>query len=199
MCSIYNSSRFWLTCSNSFLKLGTFDGWLSQTIALKRKLQFERISRESKSSVLSQFPSLLVSGDDIITYGIDSFKPTTMKQTMALYSSSLSSKPIISSPKYSRLFCKSISSKIRYTSSEKFRSICNAFAYLNAPIVPLLISRSNDKDGNGKSLSKIYLYDWIDVYFNNKLYALGIAKFRLQYDQCFPSFSYFADLFRRVK
>ena len=168
-------------------------------VALKRKLQFERISRESKSSVLSQFSSMLVSGDDIITYGIDSFKPTTMKQTMALYSSSLSSKPIISSPKYSPLFCKSISSKIRYTSSEKFRSICNAFAHLNASIVPLLIFCSNDKDGNGKSLSKIYLYDWIDVYFNNKLYALGIAKFRLQYDQCFPSFSFFADFFRRAK
>ena len=62
LCSIYNSSGFWLTCSNSFLKLDTFDGWLLQTITLRQKPQLERISRETKSSVLSQLTSMLVTG-----------------------------------------------------------------------------------------------------------------------------------------
>ena len=172
-------------------------------VSRKRKPQFERISRESKSSVLSQLLSMLVSGDNFMTYGIDSFKPTTMKQTMALYSSPSLSKPIISSPKYPRLFCKSISSKIRHTSSEIFRSICNAFGHLTASIVPLLIFCSNDKDGNWKSSSKIYLYDWIGVSCNNKLYALVIAQFPSTIWQIFSEFLIFCWLisrtFRRVK
>ena len=113
------------------------------------------------------------------------------------------SKPIISSPKYPRLFCKSISSKIRHTSSEIFRSICNAFAHLTASIVPLLIFCSNDKDGNWKSSSKIYLYDWIGVSCNNKLYALVIAQFPSTIWQIFSEFLIFCWLisrtFRRVK
>ena len=68
LCSIYNSSRFWMTCSNSFLKLDTFTGWLSQTIALTRKPQLERILRESKSSVLSQLASMLVWGDAFLSH-----------------------------------------------------------------------------------------------------------------------------------
>ena len=162
LCSIYNPFGIWLTCSNSFLKLDTFVGWLSRTIALTGKPQLERILRESKSSVLSQLASMLVSGDDFISYGIDSFKPTIMKQTMPLYSSPSSSQPIISPQKYSWRFCKYISSKIIHTSSEIFPSIRNAFAHLTASIVPLLIFCSNDKDGNGKSWSKT-LYNWVDV------------------------------------
>ena len=42
----------------------------SQTKPLARKSQLERISRESKSSFLSQLASMLVSGDDFITCGI---------------------------------------------------------------------------------------------------------------------------------
>ena len=49
---------------------------LSQTIALTRKPQLERISRESKSSVLRQLTSMLVSDDYFITHGIDFFKST---------------------------------------------------------------------------------------------------------------------------
>ena len=175
LCSMYNSSGFWLTCSNGFLKLDTSDGWLLQTIALTRKPQLERISKDSKSSVLSQLASMLVSGDDFITYGIDSFKPTIMKQTILLCSSLSSSQPIISLQKYSWLFCKYISSKIIHTSSEVFPSIRNAFAHLTTSIVPLLVLCSNDKDGNGKSWSKT-LYNWIDVSLNNKLYLMILAE-----------------------
>ena len=138
-----------MTCSNSFLKLDTFDGRLSQTIALTQKPQLERISRESKSSVLSQLASMFVSGNDFITNRIDSFKPTIMKQTMPLCSSPSSSQSIISPPKHSRLFCKYISSRINHT--DIFPSIRNAFAHLTASIVSLLIFCSNDRDGNGKS------------------------------------------------
>ena len=171
-----------MTCSNSFLKLDTFGGCFSQTIALTRKPKLERISRESKSSALSQLASMLVSGDDFITYGIDLFKPTIMKQTMPVYSSPSSSQPIISPSKCSWLFSKYISSKIIHTSSEIFPSIRNALAHLTASIVPLLIFCSNDKDGNGKSWSET-LYDWIDVYLNNKLYYIfwrrvGVQSFQ---------------------
>ena len=48
---------------------------------------------------------MLVSSDDFITYRIDPFKPTIMKQTIPLYSSPSSSQPIISPPKYSWIFC----------------------------------------------------------------------------------------------
>ena len=44
----------------------------------------EKISRESKSSVLNQLASVLVLGDDLITYGVDSFRPTIMKKTIPL-------------------------------------------------------------------------------------------------------------------
>ena len=175
LCSIYNPFGFWLTCSNSFLKLDTFVGWLSQKIALTGKPQLERILRESKSSVLSQLTSMLVSGNDFVTYGIDSFKPTLMKQTMPLYSSPLLSQPIISPSKYSRLFWKYVSSKIILTSSKIFPSIRNAFAHITASTVPLLIFYSNDKDGNGKPWSK-NLYDWIDVYLKNKLCLMILAE-----------------------
>ena len=97
------------------------------------------ISRGSKSSVLSQLVSMLVSGDGFITYEIDSFKPTIIKQTMLLYSSSLSSQPIISPPKYSRLFCQHISLKLRHMSSGNFPSIRNAFAHLRLHFLTLLI------------------------------------------------------------
>ena len=42
----------------------------------------------------------------------------------------------------------------------------------------------------GKIWSSIYIHD--NFYSR---YALVIARFRLQHDQYFPSFSYFADLF----
>ena len=52
---------------------------------------------------------MLVSGDDFITDGIDSFKPTIMKKKlMPLYSSPSSSEPIIFPQKYFWLFCKYI-------------------------------------------------------------------------------------------
>ena len=118
---------------------------------------------ESTSSVLSQLPSVLVSlfydfmnlWYDFITYRIDSFRPTIMNQTILSYSSPSSSQPIISPKKYSWLFCKYISSKIRHTSSEfLFFSIHNTTVHLTASIEPLLILFSNDKDDNRKSWSK---------------------------------------------
>ena len=47
-------------------------------------------------------------------------------------------------------------------------------------------------------LRRLFLYEWKFVNLNLTFYvqyALVIARFRVQYDQYFPSFSYFPDLF----
>ena len=67
---INKSSGFWLKCCSRFLKFDPFDEWLSQTIALTLKPGWNKILRQTISSSLSQSAWFLVSGDDLITYGI---------------------------------------------------------------------------------------------------------------------------------
>ena len=69
------------------MKLDTFDGKLSQTIALTMKPDWGKTPRQSINSSLSQSGLTLVSRDDLITYGIEFFKPTIIKQTNPLYNS----------------------------------------------------------------------------------------------------------------
>ena len=58
----------------------TTDRWLSQTIALN-----QIGAKPNTSSSLSQSTLILVSEDDLITYGIEFFKPAVIKQTNTLY------------------------------------------------------------------------------------------------------------------
>ena len=152
-----------------FLKLDTFDGWLSQTRALALKPGLDKILRQSIRSSLSQTALILVSGDDLITYGIEFFKPTIINQTNPLYNSPSLLQPTKSPAKYSSHLCKYISWNIRHTSLEILSSFLRVCAYLTASIVPLLILSKNDNDGNTNCSSSLQ-YDWMNVYHNSNVY-----------------------------
>ena len=131
------------------MKLDTFDRWLSQAIALTLKPGLDKVPRQSISSSLSQLALILVSGDDLITYGIEFFKPTIIKQTNTLYNSPSLLQPTKSPAKYFSHFCGYILSNIRHTSLEILPSFLRVCAHLTASIVPLLILCNNDNNGNG--------------------------------------------------
>ena len=144
-------------------------------IALTRKPQLERISRESKSFVLSQSASMKPIRRWFYHIWNWFFQAEYREAKYALIQFSFGITTDHFSLKYSWLYCKYISLKIIHISPELFPSIRNAFAHSAASIVPLLIFWSNDKDGNGKSWSKT-LYNWIDVYLNSKLYLMILAE-----------------------
>ena len=139
-------SESWLKSCSRFLKLDPFYGWLSQTIALTLRLDW------------------------------DNFKAIIIKQTNPLHNSPSLLWTMKSPLKYSSYFCKYILPNIRYTLLEIVPSFLRVCAHLTVFIVPWLLLCNNDNDGNRKYSSSIRcewidVYHNNNAYLTNRFFC----------------------------
>ena len=98
---------------------------------------------------------ILVSGNDLITYGINFFKPTIIKQTSLLYNSP----SLLRSTKSQKSTLHIFVSTFRQTDTHHWKFYPDSFrvcAHLTASIAPLLILCNNGNDGNRKCSGSIH-------------------------------------------